>query len=179
MRPLLAISTAIDAINEKIGYICNFLVLAACIVSAGNAMIRYAFGYSSNGWLELQWYMLAILVMFGASYTFKRNEHVRVEIFYLFLSERGQLWLDMIGTLFFLIPSCLLLAYLSWPFFMQAYSVGEISGNAGGLIRWPIKFVIPAGFVMLALQGVSEVIKRIAALQGEITIDAKYERPTQ
>ncbi len=179
MRPLLAVSTFIDQINEKIGYVCNFLVLAACIVSAGNAMIRYAFGYSSNGWLELQWYMFAILVMFGAAYTFKRNEHVRVEIFYLFLSERGQLWLDLIGTLFFLIPSCLLLAYLSWPFFMQAYVVNEYSGNAGGLLRWPIKFVIPAGFVMLALQGVSEVIKRILALQGQVTIDAKYERPTQ
>jgi TRAP-type mannitol/chloroaromatic compound transport system permease small subunit len=179
MRPLLALSNAIDVINEKIGYVCNFLVLAACIVSAANAMIRYAFGYSSNGWLELQWYMFAILVMFGASYTFKRNEHVRVEIFYLFLSERGQLWLDLICTLFFLIPACLLLAYLSWPFFMQAYAVGEMSGNAGGLIRWPIKFVVPSGFVMLALQGVSEVIKRIAALRGEVTIDAKYERPTQ
>ncbi len=179
MRPFLALSAAIDQVNEKIGYICNFLVLAACLVSAGNAMIRYAFGYSSNGWLELQWYMFAILVMFGASYTFKRNEHVRVEIFYLFLSERGQLWLDLIGTLFFLIPSCLLLSYLSWPFFHQAYAVREMSGNAGGLIRWPIKFVIPSGFVMLALQGVSEVIKRIAALQGQVTIDAKYERPTQ
>ena len=179
MRPLLAISTAIDQINEKIGYVCNLLVLGACLVSAGNAMIRYAFDYSSNGWLELQWYMFAVLVMFGAAYTFKRNEHVRVEIFYLFLSERGQLWLDLIGTLFFLIPSCLLLAYLSWPFFMQSYSIGEMSGNAGGLVRWPIKFVIPSGFVMLALQGVSEVIKRIAALRGEATIEAKYERPTQ
>jgi TRAP-type mannitol/chloroaromatic compound transport system permease small subunit len=179
MRPLLALSTAIDNLNEKIGYICNFLVLAAVIVSAANAMIRYAFDYSSNSWLELQWYMFAILVMFGASYTFKRNEHVRVEIFYLYLSERGQLWLDMIGTLFFLIPACLLLAYLSWPFFMQAYNVGEMSGNAGGLVRWPIKFVIPSGFVMLALQGVSEVIKRIAALRGDVTLDAKYERPTQ
>jgi TRAP-type mannitol/chloroaromatic compound transport system permease small subunit len=179
MRPLLAVSAAIDLVNEKIGYVCNFLVLAACIVSAANAMIRYAFSYSSNSWLELQWYMFAILVMFGASYTFKRNEHVRVEIFYLFLSERGQLWLDLIGTLFFLIPSCLLLSYLSWPFFMQAYSVGEISSNAGGLVRWPIKIVVPVGFVMLALQGVSEVIKRIAALQGQVTIDAKYERPTQ
>src|SRR6201992_1267012 len=179
MRPLLAISTTIDLINEKIGYICNLLVLAACIVSAANAMIRYAFGYSSNGWLELQWYMFAILVMFGASYTFKRNEHVRVEIFYLFLSERGQLWLDLIGTLFFLIPACLLLAYLSWPFFMQAYSVGEMSGNAGGLVRCAIKVVIAGRFVLLALQGLSEVIKRAAALQGYVTIDAKYERPTQ
>jgi TRAP-type mannitol/chloroaromatic compound transport system permease small subunit len=179
MRPLLAVSTAIDLLNEKIGYICNWLVLAACIVSAANAMIRYAFGYSSNGWLELQWYMFAILVMFGAAYTFKCNEHVRVEIFYLFLSERGQLWLDMIGTLFFLIPSCLLLSYLSWPFFYQSYAVSEISSNAGGLVRWPIKFVVPAGMVMLALQGVSEVIKRIAALQNLVTIDAKYERPMQ
>jgi TRAP-type mannitol/chloroaromatic compound transport system permease small subunit len=179
MRPLLGLSNAIDLLNQKLGDICNFLILAACVVSAGNAMIRYAFGYSSNSWLELQWYMFAIVIMFGASYTFKRNEHVRVEILYLMLSERGQLWLDMIGTLFFLIPGCLLLAYLSWPFFYQAYAVGEISSNAGGLIRWPIKFVIPAGFVLLALQGVSEVIKRIAALQGYVVIDAKYERPTQ
>src|SRR5712672_4048483 len=179
MRPLLAVSAAIDLINEKIGYICNFLVLAACIVSAANAMIRYAFGYSSNGWLELQWYMFAVTVMFGASYTFKRNEHVRVEILYLMLSERGQLWLDMIGTLCFLIPSCLLLSYLSWPFFLQAYVVGETSSNAGGLLRWPIKLVVPVGFVFLALQGLSEVIKRIAALKGYVVIDAKYERPTQ
>src|SRR5215468_1520177 len=179
MRPLLGLSNAIDLLNQKLGDICNFLILAACVVSAGNAMIRYAFGYSSNAWLELQWYMFAIVIMFGASYTFKRNEHVRVEILYLMLSERGQLWLDLIGTAVFLIPGCLLLAYLSWPFFYQAYAVGEISSNAGGLVRWPIKFVIPAGFVMLALQGVSEVIKRIAALKGYVVIDAKYERPTQ
>ncbi|HXI07562.1 MAG: TRAP transporter small permease subunit [Bradyrhizobium sp.] len=179
MGPLLSLSNAIDWLNQKLGDVCNFLILASCVVSAGNAMIRYAFGYSSNAWLEMQWYMFAVVVMFGASYTFKRNEHVRVEILYLMLSERGQLWLDLIGTLCFLIPSCLLLAYLSWPFFYQAYAVGEISSNAGGLIRWPIKFVIPAGFVLLALQGVSEVIKRIAALQGYVVIDAKYERPTQ
>src|SRR6267142_5960138 len=179
MRPLLALSAAIDLLNQKLGDICNFLVLTACVVSAANAMIRYAFGYSSNGWLELQWYMFAIFVMFGASYTFKKNEHVRVEILYLMLSERGQLWLDLIGTLCFLIPSCLLLAYLSWPFFYQAYAVGELSSNAGGLVRWPIKLVVPVGFVMLALQGVSEVIKRIAALRNLVTIDAKYERPTQ
>jgi TRAP-type mannitol/chloroaromatic compound transport system permease small subunit len=179
MRPLLTLSTAIDLLNEKLGGICNWLVLGACVVSAANAMIRYAFGYSSNAWLELQWYMFAVFVMFGASYTFKKNEHVRVEILYLMLSERGQLWLDMIGTLFFLIPSCLLLAYLSWPFFLQSYEVSEISSNAGGLVRWPIKAVVPVGFVLLALQGVSEVIKRIAALQGYVVIDAKYERPTQ
>jgi TRAP-type mannitol/chloroaromatic compound transport system permease small subunit len=179
MRRLLRISGAIDRLNERIGGVCNWLVLAACIVSAANAMIRYAFSYSSNGYLELQWYMFAILVMFGASYTFRRNEHVRVEILYVMLSERGQLWLDLIGTLFFLIPSCLLLSYLSWPFFADSYHTLEMSGNAGGLVRWPIKGVLPVGFALLALQGVSEVIKRIAALQGEVTIDAKYERPTQ
>jgi TRAP-type mannitol/chloroaromatic compound transport system permease small subunit len=118
-------------------------------------------------------------VMFGASYTFKRNEHVRVEIFYVMLSERGQLWLDLLGTLCFLIPSCLLLSYLSVPFFVDSYDTLEMSGNAGGLVRWPIKAVLPLGFAMLALQGVSEVIKRIAALKGELALDAKYERPTQ
>jgi TRAP-type mannitol/chloroaromatic compound transport system permease small subunit len=141
--------------------------------------VRYAFSYSSNGWLEAQWYMFAVIVMFGASYTFKRNEHVRVEIIYLMLSERGQLWLDLIGTLLFLIPACLLLSYLSWSMFSNSYVIGEMSNNAGGLSRWPIKFVLPAGFFMLALQGISEVIKRIAALQGVTTIEAKYERPTQ
>lgn len=179
MRLLLAFSTAIDRLNEKVGYVCNILVLLAVLVSAGNAMIRYAFDYSSNSWLELQWYMFAVLVMFGASYTFKRNEHIRVEIFYMVLSERGRLWLDLIGTLFFLIPTCLLLSYLSWPLFMQSYAIGEVSGNAGGLVRWPIKLVIPLGFIMLAIQGISEVIKRMAALQGLVTIDETYERPTQ
>src|SRR6202046_2929455 len=143
MRPLLALSGAIDKINEKIGYICNFLVLAACVLSAGNAMIRYAFGYSSNGWLELQWYMFAVIVMFGASYTLKRNEHVRVDIIYMTLGRRGPLWIDIIGTRVFLLPTCIILAWLSWPFFMQAYLVNEHSSNAGGLLRWPIKLVLP------------------------------------
>ncbi len=179
MQTLLSISRTIDWINEKVGNVCNFLVLLCCLVSAANAMSRYAFSVSSNAYLEVQWYMFAVMVMFGASYTLKRNEHVRVEIFYLFLSERGQLWLDLIGTLVFLIPICLLLCYLSWPFFLEAYQTSEWSGNAGGLLRWPIKFVLPAGFAMLALQGVSEVIKRAAALKGIVTIDARYERPTQ
>lgn len=179
VRGLLAVSRAIDLLNEKVGNICNVLVLVACLVSAANAMSRYAFSISSNSYLELQWYLFAVIVMFGASYTLKRNEHVRVEIFYLVLSERGQLWLDLIGTAVFLIPVCLLLCYLSWPFFLQSYEVGEWSGNAGGLLRWPIKFVLPGGFAMLALQGVSEVIKRIAALRGLGAIEARYERPTQ
>ena len=179
MRFLLAVSGAIDRFNEKIGAVCNLFVLLSCLVSAGNAMIRYAFSYSSNGWLELQWYFFAALVMFGASYTLKKNEHVRVEIFYLILSERQQMWLDLIGTLFFLIPVCLFLAYLSWPFFYQSYSIGEYSGNTDGLVRWPIKFVLPAGFVLVAVQGLSEVIKRWAALKGVTILDVHYERPTQ
>jgi len=179
VRSLLAISAAIDRLNAKIGAVANFLILLSCLVSAGNAMTRYAFNLSSNAWLEAQWYMFAVVVMFGASYTLRRNEHVRVEIFYLMLSERGQEWLDLICTLLFMVPVCLLLAYLSWPFFYQAFEVNEWSSNAGGLLRWPIKFVLPGGFALLALQGVSEVIKRIAALKGAATIDAKYERPTQ
>jgi TRAP-type mannitol/chloroaromatic compound transport system permease small subunit len=179
VRSLLAISSAIDRLNEKIGAIANFLILLACLVSAGNAMTRYAFNLSSNAWLEAQWYMFAVVVMFGASYTLRRNEHVRVEIFYLLLSERGQEWLDLICTILFLVPTCLLLAYLSWPFFYQSFEVNEWSSNAGGMLRWPIKFVLPGGFALLALQGVSEIIKRVAALKGEVTIDAKYERPTQ
>lgn len=179
MRSLLAISSAIDRLNAKIGAIANFLILLSCLVSAGNAMTRYAFNLSSNAWLEAQWYMFAVVVMFGASYTLRRNEHVRVEIFYLMLSERGQEWLDLIFTIVFLVPTCLLLAYLSWPFFYQSFEVNEWSSNAGGMLRWPIKFVLPGGFALLALQGISEIIKRIAALKGEVTIDAKYERPTQ
>ncbi len=179
MQALLKLSNVIDRINEKIGFIANLLVLLSCVISAGNAMSRYAFNLSSNGWLEVQWYMFAVIVMWGASYTLRRNEHVRVEIFYLMLSERAQLWLDLICTALFLVPICLLLAYLSWPFFMLSFDSGELSQNAGGLIRWPIKFVLPSGFVLLALQGVSEIIKRIAALEGLAKVDAKYERPLQ
>ncbi len=179
MNALLKLSGVIDRINEKIGFVTNLLILLSVIVSAGNAMTRYAFNLSSNGWLEVQWYMFAIVVMYGASYTLRRNEHVRVEIFYLMLSERAQLWLDLICTILFLLPVCLLLAYLSWPFFEFAYVTNEWSQNAGGLIRWPIKFVLPSGFVLLALQGVSEIIKRAAAIQGLATVDAHYERPLQ
>jgi TRAP-type mannitol/chloroaromatic compound transport system permease small subunit len=142
-------------------------------------MVRYAYDYSSNGLLEVQWYMFAVMVMFGASYALKRNEHVRVEIFYLYLNERGQHWLDLVGTIIFLMPVCLLLGYLSWPFFLQAYAVNEWSGNAGGLLRWPIKLVLPLGFGLLALQGFSEIIKHTGALLGYQVVGARYERPTQ
>jgi TRAP-type mannitol/chloroaromatic compound transport system permease small subunit len=176
---LLRVSQAIDWLNESIGRLANVLVLLSCLVSAGNAMVRYAYDYSSNGLLEVQWYMFAVMVMFGASYALKRNEHVRVEIFYLYLNERGQHWLDLVGTIIFLMPVCLLLGYLSWPFFLQAYAVNEWSGNAGGLLRWPIKLVLPLGFGLLALQGFSEIIKHTGALLGYQVVGARYERPTQ
>lgn len=181
MRLLLSFSALIDALNEKIGSFCNWLVLLACIVSAGNAMVRYAYDTSSNAWLEIQWYMFAVIVMLGASYTMKRNEHVRVDIFYMTLSRRGQLWVDILGTLVFLLPTCTILAWLSWPFFMQSFNVNEHSSNAGGLLRWPIKFVLPAGFALVALQGLSELIKRVAFLNGYAvdSLEAHYERPTQ
>lgn len=181
MRLLLSVSALIDAMNEKIGLICNWLVLLACVVSAGNAMVRYAYDQSSNAWLEVQWYMFAVIVMFGAAYTLRKNEHVRVDILYMTLSRRGQLWIDILGTLIFLIPTCAILAWLSWPFFMQSYNVLEASSNAGGLLRWPIKLVLPLGFALVALQGISELIKRVAFLNDYSvdSLEAHYERPTQ
>ena len=181
MRILLSFSTLIDAMNEKIGLICTWLVLLACIVSAGNAMVRYAYDKSSNAWLEAQWYMFAVIVMFGAAYTLRKNEHVRVDIFYMTLSRRGQLWVDILGTLVFLIPTCTILAWLSWPFFIQSFNVLEHSSNAGGLLRWPIKLVLPLGFALVALQGISELIKRVAFLNDYAvdSLEAHYERPTQ
>ncbi|MSP76521.1 MAG: TRAP transporter small permease subunit [Rhodospirillaceae bacterium] len=181
MRLLLSFSAIVDAMNEKIGLICNWLVLLACVVSAGNAMVRYAYDQSSNAWLEVQWYMFAVIVMFGAAYTLRKNEHVRVDIVYMTLSRRGQLWIDILGTLVFLIPTCAILAWLSWPFFMQSFNVLESSSNAGGLLRWPIKLVLPLGFALVALQGVSELIKRVAFLNDYAvdSLEAHYERPTQ
>jgi len=176
---LLKLSSAIDWLNEKLGRLANICVLLACLVSAANAMVRYAFDISSNAWLELQWYMFAVIVMLGASYTLQRNEHVRVDVVYMGLSERKQIWVDILGGIFFLMPACVLLGWLAWPFFMQSWDQNEMSSNAGGLLRWPVKLILPVGFGLIALQGISEIIKRIAALQGLIQIDAKYERPEQ
>jgi TRAP-type mannitol/chloroaromatic compound transport system permease small subunit len=181
MRLLLSFSAIVDAVNERIGVLCNWLVLLSCLVSGGNAMVRYAYDQSSNAWLEVQWYMFAVIVMFGAAYTLKRNEHVRVDILYMMYGRKGQLWIDILGTLLFLLPTCAILAWLSWPFFVQSYMVDEHSSNAGGLLRWPIKLVPPVGFALVALQGVSELIKRIALLNGVpvASLEDHYERPTQ
>ena len=154
-------------------------MLLACLISAGNAMMRYSFDLSSNAWLEMQWYLFAAIVMLGASYTLKMNEHVRVDILYTLLSDRGQKWLDLIGTLVFLIPTMTVIGYMCWPVFFDSWREHEMSSNAGGLVRWPVKLLLPVGFFMITLQGVSEVIKRAAALRGYVKLDTHYERPVQ
>ena len=179
MKILLAISRGIDSLNEKFALLATWLVLLACLVSAGNAVSRYAFSLSSNAWLEIQWYLFGALVLLGASYTLKRNEHVRVDIVYGRLSTRAQIWIDILGGLFFLLPAAIMIAWLAWPMFYNSFMEQEISGNAGGLLRWPVKLLIPLGFWLLSLQGVSELIKRIAMLTGDLPADVHYERPLQ
>jgi TRAP-type mannitol/chloroaromatic compound transport system permease small subunit len=179
MNTLLRVSRLVDALNEKIGMVANWLVLAACVISAGNALMRYGFSASSNAWLEIQWYLFAGMVMLGAAATLRRNEHVRVDVFYSRYSERARLWLDLLGGILFLLPMAVIIGWLSWPLFMNSYEIGEVSGNAGGLLRWPVKILVPIGFLLLALQGLSEIIKRVAALAGRAQVDARYERPLQ
>ena len=179
MRVLLSVSRLIDAANERLSVIANWLVLLSCLISAGNAFSRYAFSISSNAWLEIQWYMFGALVMLGASYTLKKNEHVRVDIVYTNISTRWQIAVDIFGGILFLLPATLIMAYLSWPVFHNSWVEHEMSGNAGGLVRWPIKIMIPLGFWLLSMQGASEIIKRIAMLTGHLTADVHYERPLQ
>jgi TRAP-type mannitol/chloroaromatic compound transport system permease small subunit len=179
MAGLLKFSALIDRISEIVGKFAGYLVLACCLISAGNACIRYAFNYSSNGWLEIQWYLFAFIVLLGASHTLRLNEHVRVDLIYGAVSDRKRLWIDAIGLVMFLIPACLYLAWLSWPFFSLSFSQGEVSSNAGGLIRWPVKFIIVSGFILLAFQGLSELIKRIAGLLGTLQVNTTYEKPLQ
>jgi TRAP-type mannitol/chloroaromatic compound transport system permease small subunit len=176
---LLKLSRAIDWVNDWLGRGASWMVLGACLISAANAMSRYAFDLSSNAWLEIQWYLFAAIVMLGASHTLRMNEHVRVDILYTHLSERGKEWLDMVGTALFLVPSMLVIAWYSIPFFELSWHTQEISGNAGGLIRWPVKLLVPVGFLLVALQGVSEVIKRAASLRGYVRYETHYERPVQ
>ena len=179
MNLLLRLSRAIDAVNERLGWVADWLVLLSCLISAGNAFSRYAFGISSNAWLEIQWYMFAAVVMLGASYTLKRNEHVRVDIVYANVSTRRQIGIDIFGFILFMLPATAIMAYLSWPIFHNSWLLGEVSGNAGGLLRWPVKIFLPLGFALLTLQGISELIKRIAMLTGHMQADLHYERPLQ
>lgn len=179
MSVLLWLSRAIDWINQQIAVVANVLVLLACLISAGNAASRYLFSESSNGWLEIQWYMFAGMVLLGAPYTLKMNEHVRVDLVYGMLSTRKRIWIDILGGVLFLLPFCIILTWLTWPWFVASFVGNESSSNAGGLIRWPVKLLLPVGFGLMVLQGISELIKRVAALEHVIEDEFKYEKPLQ
>jgi TRAP-type mannitol/chloroaromatic compound transport system permease small subunit len=176
---LLKFTRWIDALNDRLAILAAYLVLLACLVSGINAAIRYAFAIGSNAWLELQWYMFAGIVMFGTAKVLRVNEHVRVDIVYGGRSPRTKATIDLIGLALFLLPMTLLMVYLSWPFVVDSYVSNEMSSNAGGLIRWPFKVILPLGFALLALQGAAEIIKRVAYLRGELQMDTHYERPLQ
>jgi TRAP-type mannitol/chloroaromatic compound transport system permease small subunit len=178
MHAFLKFSAGVDAMNRYFGYVASFCVLAACIVSSSNAGMRYLFSLGSNAWLELQWYLFAYIVMLGAAQVLKVNEHVRVDLFYGMLSVRGKIWLLM-GCLIFLMPATLYLLWLCIPPAVDAFHTGEVSPNAGGLMRWPARLALPIGFALVALQGVSEIVKRIAMLSGHLTAEVHYERPLQ
>ncbi|HKF09069.1 MAG TPA: TRAP transporter small permease subunit [Xanthobacteraceae bacterium] len=179
MEGLLKLSRGIDYINDRFGEAANWLVLFACLISAGNAASRYLFSASSNAWLEVQWYMFAGMVLLGGPYTLKLNEHVRVDLLYSALSEQARIWIDIIGALLFLLPICVILIYFTWPWFLDSWHIGEMSSNAGGLIRWPVKLILPVGFALMALQGISELIKRIEALIHHHRLQFEYEKPVQ
>ena len=179
MNALLRFSRLVDILNEKFGLIANWMVLIACLISAGNAFMRYGFNMSSNAWLEIQWYLFGGMVMLGASCTLKANEHVRVDVLYSRYRERTRLWVDFLGGIFFLLPMTIIIGWLSWPMFWESFRIHEVSGNAGGLLRWPVKLLVPLGFLLLTLQGISEVIKRLAALRGVLELHPTYEKPLQ
>jgi TRAP-type mannitol/chloroaromatic compound transport system permease small subunit len=176
---LLQASRVIDAINDRFGAVATWLVLIACLISAGNAISRHFLNASSNAWLEVQWYMFAAMVLLGGPYTLKVNEHVRVDVLYSSVSERTRLWIDILGGLLFLLPICLILIYFTWPFFVDSWRIHERSGNSGGLLRWPVKLMLPLGFSLMALQGISEIIKRCAALNDSYRLTYGYEKPLQ
>ncbi|MBL8405418.1 MAG: TRAP transporter small permease subunit [Dechloromonas sp.] len=168
MTLLLKFSQLIDWISERVGKGAFWLILLMTVISAGNAVVRFVFNYSSNGLLEIQWYLFAAVFLLCSPYTLQKNEHVRIDVLSGKLSPRGLAVIDIIGTLFFLLPMVVLVLYLSIPLVADSYHISEMSANAGGLIRWPVKILLPIGFTLLALQGISELIKRIAFLQGRI-----------
>ena len=179
MRALLIFSRVVDRLNVGVGKLAAWAVLIACVISAGNATSRYLFNLSSNAWLEIQWYLFSAIFLLGAAVTLKLNEHVRVDLVYMSVGERGRLWIDILGFTFFMLPATITLTYMTWDFFMQSWMQHETSANPGGLVRWPVKLMMPVGFALLSLQGISELIKRIATLIGTIHIDTHYERPLQ
>jgi TRAP-type mannitol/chloroaromatic compound transport system permease small subunit len=166
MNMLLTVSRAIDALNERVGRVVLWLILAMVLVSTANAAFRYLFNISSNAWLELQWYMFAAVFLLCSGYTLRHDEHIRIDVINSHLSRRTQIWIDIFGTICFLLPVTTFIAWLSWPIFVNAWVSGEMSSNAGGLIRWPARLLVPLGFSLLSLQGLSELITRIAFLLG-------------
>jgi len=179
MPKLLQLALGIDKISDYSGRVAAFAVLAAAMISAGNAFIRYGLDLSSNGWLEIQWYLFATTVMLGAPLVLKLNEHVRVDILYGKLKGKWPVYVDLMGLVLFLLPVMLLLTWLSFPLFLKMYLSGEMSNNAGGLIRWPAMMLLPLGFFWVCMQGLSEIIKRVAYLQGKYEMDTHYDKPVQ
>jgi TRAP-type mannitol/chloroaromatic compound transport system permease small subunit len=165
---LLRLSRAIDALNERVGKLVYWLVLVAVLVSAGNALMRYTFDISSNAWLELQWYLFSAVFLLAAGYTLLHNEHVRIDVIISRFSPQTRAWVDLLGSLFFLLPMAVVILVLSWPMFVESFVRHEYSSDAGGLLRWPAKLLVPAGFLLLVLQALSEIIKRVAFLLGRI-----------
>ena len=168
MGALLALSRLIDGLNALIGRWVSWLILIAILVSAGNAVVRKAFNMSSNAWLELQWYLFGAAFMLAAAYTLQQNEHIRIDIIYGKFSRRTQHWIDLFGHLFFLMPFVILMIVYFVPYVSLSYRTGEMSSSAGGLIIWPAKALLLAGFLLLALQGISEIIKKIAIMRGDM-----------
>ena len=166
MSSLLSFSRFIDAINEKIGLAISWALLLAVLICSGNALVRYIFNNSSNAWLEIQWYLFGAIFLLASAYTLKRNEHVRIDVVVGRFSKRTQVWIDVFGFIFFLLPATLLILYFSIPFAYESIRNQEVSSNAGGLIIWPAKTLIPVGFFLLTLQGISELIKRVGFLMG-------------
>lgn len=166
MNALLGLSRLIDSINEAIGKAATWLVLLIVVICAGNAVARYAINWSSNGLLEIQWYLFSAIFLFCAPYVLKKNEHIRIDVLAGRFSSRTQNWIDVFGIVVFMLPMVILVMWLSWPVFMNAWDTGEMSANPGGLIRWPVRLLLPVGFALLLLQGMSELIKRLAFLTG-------------
>ena len=166
MSSLLSFSRFIDAVNEKIGLAISWALLLAVLICSGNALVRYIFNTSSNSWLEIQWYLFGAIFLLASAYTLKRNEHVRIDVVVGRFSKRTQVWIDVFGFIFFLLPATLLILYFAIPFAYESIRNQEVSSNAGGLIIWPAKTLIPVGFFLLTLQGISELIKRIGFLMG-------------
>ena len=179
MSALLKLSLAVDWLSERLGWVASTAVLLTALISAGNAFVRYIFDISSNGWLEIQWYLFAGIVMLGAPVVLRLNEHVRVDLLYGKLKGNKPVYVDLFGLIFFLMPVMTLLAYLSWPLLVKMYVTHEMSNNAGGLIRWPAMLMLPLGFGLMFLQGLSEIVKRICYLQGTFQMDTHYEKPVQ